>query len=133
PLTALATTALTRALGTESQDDLKPLQADMAWYEAHRRSLLRRYAGEYLAIVERRVLDHDADFNALAARVFAKVGVRPIFMPQCLATDHVVHLRSPRRVPAYVPRYRYSRQYTLPGHVLPVRVGLPGPRPEAIG
>jgi len=99
-LTALATTALTRALETESQDDLKPLQADMAWYEAHRRSLLRRYAGEYLAIVERRVLDHDADFNALAARVFAKVGVRPIFMPQCLATDHVVHLRSPRRVPA---------------------------------
>lgn len=99
-LTALAIAGLTRALGTESQDDLGPLAADMAWYEAHRRQLLRRYAGEYLAIAGRRVLDHDPDFSALAGRVFAKAGVRPIFMPQCVATDHIVHLRSPRRVSA---------------------------------
>lgn len=99
-LTALAIDALTRALGTESQGDVQPLEADMAWYDAHKRQLLRRYAGQYLAIADRRVLDHDPDFSALAARVFAKVGVRPIFMPQCVATDQVVHLRSPRRVPA---------------------------------
>jgi anaerobic glycerol-3-phosphate dehydrogenase len=99
-LTALAIAGLTRALGTESQDDLKPLEADMAWYDAHQRQLLRRYAGEYLAIADRRVLDHDPDFSALARRVFAKVGVRPIFMPQCVPSDQIVHLRSLRRVPA---------------------------------
>lgn len=99
-LTALAIAALARALGSDSGDDLKPLEADMAWYEAHRRQLLRRYAGEYLAIAGRRILDHDPDFSALAGRVFAKVGVRPIFMPQCVADDQIVHLRSPRRVPA---------------------------------
>ncbi|HTD47994.1 MAG TPA: hypothetical protein VK881_12075 [bacterium] len=99
-LTALATTALARALGAPPQDDLGPLEADMAWYEAHKRSLLRRYAGEYLAVADRRVLDHDADFSALAARVFAKVGVRPVFMPQCVGPNQIVHLRSPRRVPA---------------------------------
>ena len=99
-LTALATTTLARALGSEPQEDLKPIEGDMAWYAAHKRQLLRRYHGEFLAIVDRRVVDHDRDFSTLAARVFAKVGVRPVFMPQCLADDQVVHLRSPRRVPA---------------------------------
>jgi plasmid stability protein len=97
-LTALAIAALTRAVGTAPQDDLKPLEADMAWYKTHRRQLHRRYSGEYLAIVDRRVLDHDPDFSALAARVFARVGIRPVFMPQCVDTDHIVHLRSPRLV-----------------------------------
>lgn len=99
-LTALAIAGLSGAFGAESQDDLKPLEADMGWYEAHRRQLLRRYPGEYVAILNGRVLDHDSDFSALAGRVFAKVGVRPLFMPQCVAGDQVVHLRSPRRVPA---------------------------------
>lgn len=100
-LTALAIAALTRAVGTAPQDDLKPLEADMAWYKTHRRQLHRRYSGEYLAIVERRVLDHDPDFSALAARVFAEVGIRPVFMPQCVDdTDHIKHLRSPRLVRA---------------------------------
>lgn len=99
-LTALAIAGLTRALTAEPQDELKPLEADMAWYEAHRHQLLRRYAGEYLAIVDRKVLDHDLDFNDLAGRVFAKVGVRPIFMPRCVASDQIVRLRSPHRVSA---------------------------------
>ncbi len=99
-LTALVTDALTRAVGPESRDELEPLEADMTWYEAHRRQLLRQYRDEYLAIVDRRVFDHDPDFSALAARVFAKVGVRPIFMPQCVETDQTVHLRSPRVIRA---------------------------------
>jgi plasmid stability protein len=99
-LTALAIAALTRAARTARQDDLKPLEADMAWYKTHRRQLYRRYPREYLAILERRVLDHDPDFSALASRVFAKVGVHPVFMPRCVETDEVVHLRSPRLVRA---------------------------------
>lgn len=97
-LTALVTNVLRRALGEEPGGDLKPLEADMAWYEAHKRRLLRRYSGEHLAILDGRVLDHDFDFSALAGRVFTKVGVRPIFMPQCVAGDQVVHLRSPHVV-----------------------------------
>ena len=97
-LTALAIYALTRAVGADPTDDLKPLEADMAWYDAHKSQLLRRYPDEYLAVLDRRVLDHDLDFSALAARVFAKVGVRPVFMPQCVASERTVHLRSPRVV-----------------------------------
>lgn len=95
-LTALAIAALSRAAKTARQDDLKPLEADMAWYKTHRRQLQRRYPKEYLAILDRRILDHDPDFGALAARVFAKVGIRPVFMPQAVETDQTVHLRSPR-------------------------------------
>ena len=95
-LTALAIATLTRAAKTARQDDLKPLEADMAWYKTHRRELQRRYPGEYLAVLDRRVLDHDPDFSALAARVFAKVGIRPVFMPQAVETGDTVHLRSPR-------------------------------------
>jgi hypothetical protein len=95
-LTALAIATLSRAAKTARPDDLKPLEADMAWYKAHRRQLQQRYPGEYLAILDRRVLDHDPDFGPLAARVFAKVGVRPVFMPQAVESDDTVHLRSPR-------------------------------------
>lgn len=77
---------------------LRPLKADMAWYETHKRQLLRRYSGEFIAIVDRRVLDHDRDFSALADRVFAKAGTRPVFMPQCVPGDQTVNLRSPHIV-----------------------------------
>lgn len=95
-LTALAIHALRHALRAEPQDTLRPLEADMTWYEAHKRELLQQYLGEYVAIVDRKVLDHDPDFSALAARVFANVGVRPVFMPQVVPHDQTVHLRSPR-------------------------------------
>ncbi len=95
-LTALVIAALSRAARTARQDDLKPLEADMVWYKTHRRQLQRRYPKEYLAILDRRVLDHDPEFSALAARVFAKVGIRPVFMPQAVDQDETLHLRSPR-------------------------------------
>ncbi len=95
-LTAVAIEALARTVGTEPSGKLKSLEADMAWYNAHRRHLARRYRGEYLAIVDGRVVDHDLDFGVLAGRVFERVGVRPVFMPQCVPTDQAVHLRSPR-------------------------------------
>ncbi len=97
-LTALVIDLLRRDVRTEPQDELRPLEADMAWYEVHKRQLLRRYRGEYLAVVDRRLFDHDFDFSALAARVFTKAGVRPIFMPQCVETEPIVHFRSPRLV-----------------------------------
>ncbi len=97
-LTALVTDALRRARRSESDGALKPLEADMAWYKAHKPALLRRYRGEHLAIVNGRVLDHDPDFSALADRVFARIGVRPVFMPECVDGDRIAHLRSPHVV-----------------------------------
>ena len=76
------------------------LGADMAWYDAQKRSLLRRYRGRYVAIVNRRVVDHDREFDRLARRVFKRFGVRPVFMPKCLDEERVVTIPSPRVVRA---------------------------------
>lgn len=77
---------------------LQALEADMAWYEANKPKLLKRYAGRYLAIVGGRVVDDDIDFAALADRVADRFGKQPVFMPRCRPGERVVRLPSPRRV-----------------------------------
>jgi hypothetical protein len=71
------------------------LHAEMMWFEANRRQLEREYAGEYVAIVDQRVIDHDPEFASLAQRMFERFGVRSICMPKVGRGE--VRLRSPRR------------------------------------
>jgi len=71
------------------------LVSDLAFYEEHRAELERKYPDEYVALIERAVVDHDPSFEALAARVFRKHGPRPVCMP--LVGRAVVRVRSPRR------------------------------------
>jgi hypothetical protein len=75
------------------------LREEMRWYEANR-ARLERYRGEYLAIVDRAVVDHDRRFDVLAERVFAKFGVRPLFMPRVVAgrARARARVRSPRLI-----------------------------------
>ena len=80
----------------ESGDDVAELRDAMSWYERNRPGLLSRYRGEYIAVVDSRVVDHDRDFEALAARVFARLGVRSVFMPRVLAGEPRARVRSPR-------------------------------------
>lgn len=95
-LTDLVIETLSRSAGDDGLATLRPLEPDMAWYEAHKPALLRRYRGEHLAILNKRVIDHDKNFDALARRVFATVGVRSIFMPLCVDPEPVFRLHSPR-------------------------------------
>ena len=81
------------AQGREESGDLA---GDLAFYEAHRAELERKYPDEYVAIIERAVVDHDASFEALASRVFRKHGPNPVCMPRVGRT--VARVRSPRRV-----------------------------------
>jgi hypothetical protein len=89
----LARAVLEQGSARERGDDLS---AEMRWFERQRERLAREYGGEYVAIVDNRVLDHDEDFEALAERVFAKEGVRNIFMPRLTAGERTVRARSPR-------------------------------------
>jgi hypothetical protein len=68
----------------------------MRWYERNRPRLLSRYAGEYLAIVGRKVVDHDRDFESLAARVFERLGVRSVYMPRVQEGASRLRVRTPR-------------------------------------
>jgi hypothetical protein len=73
------------------------LTSEQDWYETHKAELLAQYPGEYLAIVKQEVLDHDHAFDALARRVFERLGRQPVFMPRCVSGERVIALRSPRR------------------------------------
>jgi hypothetical protein len=91
---------LTRALeqlealpGGDRGNDMK---RDQRWFERNRERLLRKYVGEYVAIVGEAVIDHDTDFEPLAERVFASQGVRDIFMPLVSAGQPAARVRSPR-------------------------------------
>lgn len=99
-LTAVVIDALAQSLesGGEVQKVLgDELREGMEWYEENRTDLLQRYRNEYVAIVDRAVLDHDEDFESLATRVFARLGTRSIFMPRVTEDAERVRVRSPRR------------------------------------
>jgi len=93
---ALATALRHRAARTDHSDGIEAIRPDLQWFDRNRHRLLRRYPNEYVAILNRKVVDHDREFAGLAQRVFAKYGVRSIAMPQVTPQERVVHLRSPR-------------------------------------
>ena len=80
--------------------DVDDLRADIRWYEENRGRLAARYAGEFVAIVDGSVMDHDREFEALATRVFARIGVRNVLMPCVSGAERTLHVRSPRRARA---------------------------------
>jgi hypothetical protein len=95
-LTALVAEFLRTGVGSDVQNGAsQDLSGDIRWYQANRRRLLRRYRDEYVAIHEGKVVDHDRNFDALASRVFARFGPRPVFMPKVTEEDRVVRLPSP--------------------------------------
>lgn len=95
-LTAFVVRAIDQAAGGAGRHmgELS-IRDDMQWFEANSGELMSRYAGEYIAIVGADVVDHDAKFGPLATRVFERFGVRPVYMPKCVA-NQVAKLRSPR-------------------------------------
>lgn len=90
------TARLAGAAPSPLREPAPDLTSDLAFFEEHRAELERKYPDEYLAIVERNVVDHDPSFDALGARVFRKYGARPVCMPR--VGRSVVRVRSPRRV-----------------------------------
>ncbi len=86
------------AAGAAPDADGASLEASERWYGRNAQRLLRRYPGKWLAIIDERLVDSDADWEALSDRVFDRFGVRSFFMPRAEAGERVVKLRSPRVV-----------------------------------
>jgi len=96
-LAAFVSDALDRNFQENSDgDDSEGLRDAMRWYEKNRPRLLSRHRGEYIAIVDRSVIDHDTAFEALADRVFKRLGVRSVFMPRVEEGEPRARVRSPR-------------------------------------
>ncbi len=63
--------------------------------------LLAQYAGEYVAMRNGAVIDHDAELPALHQRIRAQYGTEPILMaPVTTQPIQKFKIRSPRRQPA---------------------------------
>lgn len=98
-LTALVIESLrdaVRAEGSAERTSEPDLRADQNWYAANRQDLEEHYPGQYVAIVDGEVVDHDPEFPPLARRVLARFGRRPVLMPRCVPDGRVVDLPSPR-------------------------------------
>jgi len=98
-LTKIVTEALARSLGVtdEAPGRADDLQRDIEWYRKNRPALLRRYRGEYVAIIDGTIVDHGRDFGTLATRVFGRFGNRNVYMPRVQANEPTLRVRSPRR------------------------------------
>ncbi|HEY6181241.1 MAG TPA: DUF5678 domain-containing protein [Terriglobales bacterium] len=71
------------------------LEEERRAFERQRAKLLRRYAGEYVAIFEGRVADHGKDDELLAARMFQKVGDAPFYIGRVERVPSVCEVPSP--------------------------------------
>ena len=102
-LATLISDALERGLraGEEGGDAVEEdIELAMGWYARNRSRLVPQYGGQYIAILEGKVIDHDRDFEALAARVFKRAGTRSVFMPHVQVGEQRLRVRSPRRTTA---------------------------------
>src|SRR5438034_10356754 len=84
-LATLIADALARGLQLRGKGG-DPLDNDvelaMKWYARNRPRLVRRYNGQLVAILGRRVLDHDRHFGAPADRAVQPVGLPPASNPR---------------------------------------------------
>ena len=96
-LATLVSEALVHSFETRADvPETDDFEASQRWFQRNRERLRRRHPGEYVAVVKNAILDHDRDFDTLASRVFATIGVRPVFMPHLGVASAVVRARSPR-------------------------------------
>ncbi|MEY2427481.1 MAG: hypothetical protein QOJ40_366 [Verrucomicrobiota bacterium] len=82
-------------MGALSQPPANGVDAERRAFERQRVQLMRRYAGEYVALSDERVVDHDTDDEALAARMFKKLGETPFYIARLEETPSVFELPSP--------------------------------------
>lgn len=63
-------------------------------FERQRARLARRYAGQFIALYGGRVVGHDKDAEALAARLFAELGDVPFFIAKAEKRPSIYDLPS---------------------------------------
>ena len=75
----------------------RKIQVESRAFDAMKADLLAKYPGEYVAIHNGEVLDHDPDLRTLHLRVHEKHGRTPILLKQVLSSsERELVIRSPR-------------------------------------
>lgn len=81
----------THTSGTEERNRF---EQDYAYYKSHLPELLKEYAGQYVAIIDKVVVDSDPAFSSLSKRVYEKHGVRDILMTLVEEEERVISIPS---------------------------------------
>jgi hypothetical protein len=75
----------------------RKIQAESRAFDAMKADLLLKYPGEYVAVHNGQVIDHDPDLRTLHLRVYEKYGRTPVLLKQVLAgPERELVIRSPR-------------------------------------
>jgi hypothetical protein len=82
----------------DSQTNGTQFEAERRSFRAMREQLLDRHEGEYVAVYQGRVVDHDKDKLQLGLRAYRQFGYKPIYV-QLVSRQElpVKRLASPRR------------------------------------
>ncbi len=81
--------------------DRPAMLREQAAYRAMHPDLLERHQGQYVAVYQGQVIDHDADDLALSERVRQQLPSAVVLIRQVLPqTERVLHFRSPHLVRA---------------------------------
>jgi aspartate-semialdehyde dehydrogenase len=73
------------------------------YYRENFERLVAEYEGQFVAVIDDRVVDSDVDFSELAERVYGRFGYRDIYMPRVSREHEILQIRSPRIVSASGP------------------------------
>ncbi|MEA1995782.1 MAG: DUF5678 domain-containing protein [Campylobacterota bacterium] len=77
-------------------EDINVLELAQKYYEEHKESLLRKYEGKYIAILNDKVLGSGKNFSEFAQRIYKKYGYQTIYMSFVEAKKKIVKIPSPR-------------------------------------
>ena len=80
---------------TSPQPAEEDLAAERHAFERQRAQLMRRYPGQYVALSGGRVVDHDKQDEALAARMFRKFGDATFYIARLEQSPTIYEVPSP--------------------------------------
>lgn len=76
--------------------DVRILEFSKRYFEENKASLLTKYEGKYVAILNNRVIGSDKDFSKLAQRIYKKHGYQTVYMPFVEVKKKIFKIPSPR-------------------------------------
>lgn len=76
--------------------DVKILELSKKYFEENKASLLKKYKGKYIAILNNRVIGSGKDFSKLAQKVYDKYGYQTVYMPFVEVKKKIFKIPSPR-------------------------------------
>ena len=77
-------------------EDATMLDIAKKYFIKHKESILKKYKGKYIAILNNKIIGSGKDFSKLAERMYKKFGYQTIYMPFVSTQKRVVRIPSPR-------------------------------------